>query len=229
MALKSRGGGTISSKPNFEVLEHGLRKYFPELLKFESTAEMESSELYAKIKPEVDRILNAVVTWVPAASVGNSMIPEEGNRHARVSALAWNIERGNRFSGIIKALKCHPQLQDKDILFLTELDYGMARSGNRFVAKELGEALQMRFAFAPIYIALQKGSGVEEFVEGENTNAIHGLALYSRYPMKNVHAIALPNGKDKMSGKEKRLGRLRALIADIEHPSGNFRAVTIHL
>ena len=32
-----------------------------------------------------------------------------------------------------------------------------------------------------------------------------------------------------MWGKEKRLGRLRALIADIEHPVGTFRAVTVHL
>jgi hypothetical protein len=47
--------------------------------------------------------------------------------------------------------------------------------------------------------------------------------------MKNVHAVALPNGKDKMWGKEKRLGHLRALVADIEHRSGTFRAVTVHL
>jgi hypothetical protein len=87
----------------------------------------------------------------------------------------------------------------------------------------------MNFAFAPIYIALQKGSGVEEFAVGENTNSIHGLAMFSRYRMRNVHAILLPNGKDKMWGKEKRMGRLRALIADIEHPAGTFRAVTIHL
>jgi hypothetical protein len=32
-----------------------------------------------------------------------------------------------------------------------------------------------------------------------------------------------------MWGKEKRLGYLRALFADIEHPAGTFRAVTIHL
>jgi endonuclease/exonuclease/phosphatase family metal-dependent hydrolase len=105
----------------------------------------------------------------------------------------------------------------------------MARSGNRFVAKELAEALGMNFAFAPVYIALQKGSGVEAYIEGENTNSLHGLAMFSRHPMKNVHAIPLPNGKDKMWGKEKRIGHLRALIADIELPAGEFRAVTIHL
>ena len=53
--------------------------------------------------------------------------------------------------------------------------------------------------------------------------------MFSKYPLKNVHAVPLPNGKDKMFGKEKRLGYLRALIADIEHPAGSFRAVTLHL
>ena len=206
-----------------------FRKYFPELLKFESTSEMEASAVYAKIKPEVDQILNSIVQWEPSAIAGRSVLRAAASDDRRISALAWNIERGNHLSGVVYTLTNHPQLKDRDILFLTELDHGMARSGNRFVAKELGDALQMNFAFAPIYIALQKGSGVEEFVEGENTNAIHGLAMYSRYPMRNVHAIPLPNGKDKMWGKEKRLGRLRALIADIEHSAGTFRAVTIHL
>jgi len=219
----------VIAESEARVLEHGLRKHFPELLKFKSTAEMEASELYARIKPEVDRILNTVVLWEASAIAGNSDRGAADREYGRVSVLAWNIERGSRFSGIVESLKSHPQLKDRDILFLTELDYGMARSGNRFVAKELGEALQMSFAFAPIYIALQKGSGVEEFVKGENTNAIHGLAMFSRYPMRNIHAIPLPNGKDKMWGKEKRLGRLSALVVDVEHPVGTFRAVTVHL
>ena len=32
-----------------------------------------------------------------------------------------------------------------------------------------------------------------------------------------------------MWGKEKRLGHLRALVAEINHPAGQFRAVTVHL
>jgi endonuclease/exonuclease/phosphatase family metal-dependent hydrolase len=213
-----------------DVVKHDLNKYFPELLKFESTPEMEASELYQRIRPEVERVLNAVVVSEPLQSGGFSLsIRDESRTQNSVSALAWNIERGNQLDGILKALTGHPQLVDKDLLLLTELDHGMARSGNRFVAKEIADTLQMNYAFAPVYIALQKGSGVEEFAEGENTNSIHGLAMFSRYPMKNVHAIPLPNGKDKMWGKEKRLGYLRALIADIEHPAGKFRAVTIHL
>jgi endonuclease/exonuclease/phosphatase family metal-dependent hydrolase len=208
------------------ILDHDLEQYFSELLKFESTPEMEASELYKKIRPEVDRILNAVVVQ----SAGFSQYErDESPALNSISALAWNIERGIQLDGVIEALKNHERLKNKDLLLLTELDYGMARSGNRFVAQEIAQALNLNYAFAPVYIALQKGSGVESQIEGENTRSIHGLAMFSKYPMCNVHAIPLPNGKDKMWGKEKRLGYLRALIADIEHPMGVFRAVTVHL
>ena len=204
------------------ILDHDLNKHFPELLKFESTREMEASEVYKGIRREVERIMNAVVVsdHNPVTSVPRS---------DKIRALAWNLERGIRFDGILDALKNHERLKDKDILMLPELDYGMARSGNRFVAQELASELGLNYAFAPIYIALQKGSGVESEMAGENTASIHGLAMFSRYPMKNVHAVPLPNGKDKMWGKEKRLGYLRAIVADIDHPAGEFRAVTVHL
>ena len=206
-----------------EILDHDLNQYFPELLKFASTSEMEASEVWRTIRDEAERVLNAVVeeSFAPGDST-----PSADNI---IRALAWNIERGNVFEGIVNALKGHEHLVEKDLLLLTELDYGMARSGNRFVAQEIAKTLGVNYAFAPVYIALQKGSGVESAVEGENTLSIHGLAMFSPWPMSGIHAVPIPNGKDKMWGKEKRLGSLRALIADIQHPSGTFRAVTVHL
>ena len=62
-----------SSASSPEILEHDLQRYFPKLLKFESTPEMEASAIYAEIKLEVERILNAVVTEdmsVPPAVAG---------------------------------------------------------------------------------------------------------------------------------------------------------------
>jgi len=224
------------------ILDHDLNKHFTDLLKFESTAEMEASELWSRIRPEVESVLNAIVVSEPPALAGgkdavifnvNSGIATDPPAHAggsdKIAALAWNLERGIRFDGIVDALKHHERLKGKDVLLLTELDYGMARSGNRFVAQEIARELNLNYAFAPVYIALQKGSGVESEMEGENTRSIHGLSMFSPHPLKNVHAIPLPNGKDKMWGKEKRLGYLRAIVADIEHPTGDFRAVTIHL
>jgi len=203
------------------ILDHNLNGYFPALLEFDSFRQLEKSAVYHKIKPEVERILSAVVQ--------EDFAPQNFEKLKSVHALAWNIERGNRFEGIVDALQNHKDLNGKDLLLLTELDYGMARSANRFVARDLAVRLNLNYAFAPCYIALQKGSGVESNVEGENTKSLHGLAMFSKYPMKNVCAVALPNGKDKMFGKEKRLGYLRALVSDIEHPSGIFRAVTVHL
>ena len=202
------------------ILEHDLNKYFPELLKFNSTPEMEASELYREIRPEVERILNSVVVVSEPAKAGT---------HNTVHGLAWNLERGIKLDGIIDAFKTRGDLRNKDLLLLTELDNGMARSHNLFIAKEIADALGMNYAFAPVYIPLQKGSGVEAEMPGENTLSLHGVGLFSLWPLKNVHAVPLPNGKDKMWGKEKRLGWLRALIADVEHPAGAFRAVSLHL
>ncbi|HXH71136.1 MAG TPA: endonuclease/exonuclease/phosphatase family protein [Pyrinomonadaceae bacterium] len=220
----------ISAQANSPlILEHNLENFFAELMKYNSVTELEKSAVYRKIKPEVERILNAVVQGDFAAREMSEPPASADGLFDKIHALAWNIERGNRFGGIVEALKNHTELKDKDLLLLTELDYGMARSGNRFVARDLARELELNYAFAPCYIALQKGSGIEANVAGENTKSLHGLAMFSKYPMRNTHAVALPNGKDKMFGKEKRLGYLRALVADIEHPAGIFRAVTVHL
>lgn len=216
------------------ILEHQLNQYFPELLKFDSTADLERSELWEKIGPAAERVLDAVVLSEPPALAGDQSVKRNrAAAHAagsdKIRALAWNLERGIKYEGIADTLKNDERLKDRDVLLLAELDYGMARSGNRFVAKDLAEELGLNWAFAPVYIPLQKGSGVESEMPGENTASIHGLAMMSPWPINEVHAVPIPNGKDKMQGKEKRLGRLRALIANIEHPSGTFRAVSIHL
>ncbi|MEJ7701682.1 MAG: hypothetical protein WKF71_18855 [Pyrinomonadaceae bacterium] len=99
-----------------------------------------------------------------------------------ISVVAWNIERGRIFDGILETLKNHDNLKEKDLYLLTELDYGMIRSGNRFVAQEIARELKLNYAFAPVYIALQRGSGIESELEGENKQSIHGLAMFSKFP-----------------------------------------------
>ncbi len=202
------------------VTDHELQPHFRELAAFESTAACEESEIYQRLKPEIDRVLNAVEQGAGP--------PTEVEASSIIRALAWNIERGIELDRIITELRGNRALA-ADLLFLTEVDYGMARAGNRHVAREIGEALGFHYAFVPCYLALNKGAGVEAEAEGENTMALHGNALMSRYPLANVHALALPNGKDKMKGREKRLGSQRAIIADVQHPSGTFRAAVLHM
>jgi hypothetical protein len=87
----------------------------------------------------------------------------------------------------------------------------------------------MNYAFAPCYLNLAKGSGVDHEAEGENDLGLHGNALLSRYPIRDVRSVALDNGTDKMSGREKRLGRQAAVAAEIEFPNFSLTAVSLHL
>lgn len=203
------------------ALEHGLAPYLPEFARYPSFGRLERSPLYRKLRPEIERVLGSVV-FENLSSGGHEL----GDS---IRATAWNIERGIQLPGILRALEEHARLQDSDLLLLTELDFGMARTQNRFVAREMALHLNLNYAFAPCYLALNKGSGLESRLPGKNTYALHGNALLSRYPLRGVHSLALPNGKDKMRGNEKRLGCQKAVIADIDHPAGRFRAVALHL
>lgn len=207
----------VASSP----LDHELGDYLHQLAVFDTTAACEASELFTRLRPEIDRVLGSVETEPPPVFPASDTSP--------IRALAWNLERGIRLEGIIDAFTRQPLLKQADVLMLTEIDYGMARTANRHIAREIAEGLGLGYAFAPCYLALSKGAGVEADSEGDNTLALHGNALISRFPMRNVHALALPNGKDKMAGREKRLGSQRAVIGDIEDPRGRFRAVAVHL
>lgn len=204
------------------TFEYSFRKFLDDFARFESTGDLESFPLYQKTKPEIERVLNHV--WQEDFAA-----PSERTAGEPIRAVAWNIERGICLDPIIQLLQQHPMLAGADLLLLSELDWGMARTANRFVAREIAAALQMNYAFAPCYIALSKGAGIEKQAGGDNAESLHGNALLSRFPMRGVHSLALPNGKDKMKGAEKRLGSQRAVIADIQHPLGPFRAVSLHL
>ncbi|MCA1616987.1 MAG: endonuclease/exonuclease/phosphatase family protein, partial [Acidobacteria bacterium] len=214
---------TQDSTDPASVLDHALAPHFPALARFNSTRELRASRLYAELRTEIERTLGGVVR----EDFANERARSDAARPVR--ATAWNIERGKRLPSVIRALGEHPDIGASDVLLLTELDHGMARTGNRFVARDIARSLRLNYAFAPCYLALNKGSGLESEVAGENTLALHGNALFSRWPLARAHSFALPNGKDKMRGKEKRLGSQRAVVADVSHPLGPFRAVSVHL
>src|ERR1044072_6306153 len=215
---------SLQKNPAGSPLEHNLGPHFQELARFHSTKALEASALYARLRPEVERLLDGVEQGDFTQEEGATPLDT-----GAVRATAWNIERGIKLDEIIRVLHEHEVMSRSDVLLLTELDYGMARSGNRHVAREIAEGLGMAYAFAPCYVNLSKGSGLESGAEGENAEALHGNAVLSRWPVRRAWSVALPNGKDKMRGREKRLGSQRAVGCEIEHPAGLFRAVSLHL
>ena len=202
-------------------MDHSLKPSFPQLSRFNSTRALHASAIYQELRPEIERVLQTVVE--------ENLAPEATPARSSIRATAWNIERGTHLEPIIEILREHALIGGSDLYLLTELDVGMARSHNRDVAREIGRSLGLNYAFAPCYIALNKGSGLEDQVPGENVQSLHGNALFSRHPMRDAHSLSLPNGKDLMRGKEKRLGSQCVVIATIDHPLGSFRAVSLHL
>jgi len=213
----------LHSVGSFEVNETAFHPFLKEFSRFETIKSLERSPLYRKVQPDIERVLEHVWQGEFAQAL------EPRGREDPICAVAWNIERGMRADAISRLVRDHPLLKEAGVLLLSELDWGMARTQNRFITRDLAMVLGMNYAFAPCYLALTKGAGVEKNATGENEESLHGNALLSRFPMHRVHSLALPNGKDKMRGAEKRIGSQRAVIADIQHPSGMFRAVSLHL
>lgn len=202
------------------TLHHNLSPHFPDLSRARDSKELKRHPVYQRVQPEIEAVLRGYETGFFAPPAG----PKPAYR-----ALTWNIERGIEFDGILHTLGHHPVLKEADILFIPETDMGMVRSGNRNVAKELAQALKLNYYFVPTYLNLCKGNGTEDHFEGDNTLAIHGNAILSRYPLKDFHRIVLHNAKDKMKGKEKRLGSQQALACTVVLPQGEVRAICAHL
>ena len=105
-----------------------------------------------------------------------------GTNFGVVPKTLWEkVIRADELNRIPMQLRC----------LLIESDAGMVRSGNRDVAREFARELGYAYAFAPCYLSLVKGSGLEYHAEGDNDLGLHGNAILSRYPIRNVRSIAL--------------------------------------
>lgn len=206
---------------SYEIVRAELKQHFENLSRCRSTAELLAHPLYWELEPKLRRVLGSPDV--------ESYARDEAEAKDRYRVVAWNLERGIELEGQLQALREHPYLRRADLLLLTETDVGMARSGNRDVARVLARELGLYYAFAPCYINLAKGSGREHDVPGENDIGLHGNAILSRYPLASARVIALENGKDKMAGREKRLGSQAALAVEVLFPGLPLTAVALHL
>ena len=203
------------------IVKDCLRPRFETLARCKSTAELLACPDYRELKPLADEVLESIETGKFAGAT----------RLAKLAyrVVAWNLERGIEYEGQLAEFRNHPYLSSADIFLLTETDVGMARSGNRNVARELARELGLDYAFAPCYLNLSKGAGIESEAAGDNEMGLHGNAILSRYPILNPRSIALGNGRDKMRGREKRLGQQTAVVADIDLPGLEVTVCSVHL
>ena len=147
-----------------------------------------------------------------------------------VRAVHWNIEHGNRYDQIERALAGHIQLAGADLVSLNEVDLGMARAGNRDVGADLAAALGLHGAWAPLFLETTPGRDDDpQMAAGrENQESLFGLALLSRWPIGEVRIVELPS-PERQFDHERMYGRHIALVAAIERPGAPFVAVSVHL
>lgn len=151
----------------------------------------------------------------------NNSYSREG--HCPLKAVVFNIERGTRLEKILLYLKRHPDLQDADLIFANELDWGMARSNNRNVTEVIAEALGMNYAFGIEFVSAKAQA------EG-NREGLHGNAILSKFPLTNVRVLRLPIIYDWFYREDdSRLGTRVAILAQINVAGQELGLVCLHL
>jgi len=164
--------------------------------------------------------------FLPAPS-----LPPPSSDLARVRAVHWNIEHGNEYEQVERALLTHDALRDADLVLLNEVDLGMARSGNRDIAADLARALGFHGVFGALFLELTPGrdDDLRFAARRKNQESLFGVAILSRWPVTEARIVDLPSPEHIQFDVERMVGRHIGLVAAIERPGAPFIAVSAHL
>jgi endonuclease/exonuclease/phosphatase family metal-dependent hydrolase len=191
------------------------------LSKFRTLAELRQSDFFLKNSGCIQSFLKT-----PQLHSSADAAPRL-NSFLRV--VQWNIEKGKRFDSILDCFQNNEILKWADILILNEADYGMNRSGNRHVARELATQLHMHMVFGPAHFELTKGTGDDLAIEGDNRESLQGNAVLSRYPVLDASVIPLPLSFEPYEYEEKRFGRRCCLWVQIQLGQSRLWVGSVHL
>ena len=193
--------------------------------RFPTYIELRKSREWPHLEPRFGRLLSTIRLHEPGHP------PSPPRKAETIRAVQWNIEHGNCYEQVEQALLEHPELRDADLVTLNEVDLGMARSGNRDVAADLCRSLGLFGAWAPLFLETTLGRHDDSVLAagGENQESLFGLALLSRWPIKEVRLVVLPSPEMYQFDVERMIGRHIALVALIERPQAPFVAVSVHL
>jgi len=193
--------------------------------RFPHLAAMRSSPEWTDLERRLRCLLGRVQRYAPATP------PAPSEQLDRVKAVHWNIEHGNWYDQVERALTTHPLLQSADLVLMNEVDFGAARAGNRDVAFDLARALGLHGCWAPLSIetTLGRDDDVKMAAGLKNQEGLFGLAILSRWPLGETRIVELPSPEKIQFDVERMYGRHIALIVEIMRPGAPFVAVSVHL
>ncbi len=218
-------------------LTHSLQAVVPEIRRFKTRKALFGSEIWQQHGPELERVTNGL-EYFRHPSTG------QAPKRPFVRAVAWNIERGKRFPHVMNGLR-NDLIRSADILILNEVDIGMARSGQRNIARLIADELKLHYVFGNHYLCLDMGNPRDtlelgrdgsvvnsgnDLLQEENRLGLHGNVIFSRWPILRAESVPLFETKDKFrSRSEKRFGVKKGIWADIESPLGMLTVAGVHL
>lgn len=157
--------------------------------------------------------------------------PPSGARTAASSirVVAWNTERGRHVASLARVLLA----ESPDVVLLSEMDVGMARSGNLHTAGELARRIGMGCVYGVEFVELGLGGPAETRAHaGEvNTHGLHGGAILCAAPLERPAVLRLESEGHwfDASRNEPRVGGRIAVLATVRLGDAPMTVAAVHL
>lgn len=149
---------------------------------------------------------------------------------ARLSVASFNVERLTD----VKAVRALLDSVGAHVALLTEVDVGMARSGNRHTLRDVTAETGEGFLYGLEFLELDLGdeSEMRTYAGERNTSSFHGNAIVSNLRLERPHLIPLEEsgfwfpGQD---GAQRRIGGRMGLAARLVDAPFPLWVVAVHL
>ena len=172
-------------------------------------------------------------TFIDCEMEGASFSTEEPSAKDELVVLAYNILRGFEVDGQLEMIRSGIDFPVPDILLLSEVDRGCARTDFRNIAREYAEGLGYHYVYATEFLELPGDRGPSGPYDPPVCE--HGNAIVSRYPLGNVRQIRhaqnrswyMPPGTPNPD--EPRLGGRITIAADAKIGTRLVRIYVLHL
>ncbi|WP_299621879.1 endonuclease/exonuclease/phosphatase family protein [Pelagibius sp.] len=129
--------------------------------------------------------------------------------------VSWNLERGKYVEEAATLLRA----LEADVCLLSELDIGMARSGQRHSLREIAALLGQSYAFGTEFIEMSLGDDRERVWHKDEANerGLHGGGLLSARPLQRPALLRLERSgywwRKRFKGEVRIGGRIAVLAA----------------
>ncbi len=169
----------------------------------------------------------AAIPALGQIEIGGTASREDAGESLKV--VAWNVERLRHGDAIAAVLAA----QAPDVVLLSEIDNGMARSGNGHPLRTLADRLGHAYAYAVEFVELDTGNEAERAATGAaaNSEGFHGNAVTSAVPLLRPFVVRFDATGTWFHGErdQPRIGGRMAIGGQVMVGGSRVTVVSVHL